>query len=118
MDILGVILLNEVDVFVSRVIDGDTFVGEVQTHIMDAQIRLEEIHFRLEGINAPEKNGATKAEGEASMNFLKSLIEGKIVQVQSDRKEKYGRNLASVFFNGINVNDYLVEEGYAERRVY
>jgi micrococcal nuclease len=86
--------------FVKRVIDGDTFELENGKRV------------RLLGIEAPEKN---EFYFEEATNELKKLVEGKRVLLEKDlvSEDKYGRLLRHVFINGIFVNLYLVENGFA-----
>jgi micrococcal nuclease len=102
---------------VVRVIDGDTIEGEFFKKILEVEVRFK-VHFRFFGIDAPEKTGETKPLGLASMEYLKQRIEGKKVKVKVLDKDKYGRWLAYVFFEGVNINDELVEKGYAIYRTY
>ncbi|MGM9924752.1 MAG: thermonuclease family protein [Bacillus sp. (in: firmicutes)] len=105
--------MHQYEVTVTRVIDGDTIVGHLKTHIMDIKLVLTDIHFRLLGINTPELRGAEKEKGIAARDYLKGLIEGKEVVVTADKKDKYGRQLAIVYYQGLNINDHLLKEGYA-----
>ena len=101
------------DVEVIRVLDGDTFVGNVHTHIMDSELILKNLYFRMLDINAPEKTGKTKAEGLASKEFLEELILGKVVQVDSHEHDSFGRKLAKVYIGGIDINQLMLDRGYA-----
>jgi len=105
-------------VYVTRVIDGDTFVGDVPFHILGHVMILKDQHFRMIGINAPEIKGSTKPQGEESRDFLKSLIDGKQILIECNTTDKYGRWLATAIVGGMNVNDYMVLKGFAERRDY
>jgi micrococcal nuclease len=76
-------------------------------------------------INAPEVRGLERERGLASRDFLRALIEGKEVFLQTvrDQKGKYGRYLADIWLeqadgSWLNVNDYLVTHGHAEYRDY
>ncbi|MBY0077976.1 thermonuclease family protein [Priestia aryabhattai] len=104
-------------IHVVRVLDGDTIEGEFFKKILEVEVRFK-VHFRFMGIDAPEKKGETKPLGLASMEYLKQRIEGKKVKVKVLDKDKYGRWLAYVFFEGVNINDELVEKGYAIYRTY
>jgi len=104
-------------IFVERVIDGDTVVGNYHKKILDVDVSFS-VHFRFLGIDAPEKKGETKPLGLASMAYLQERIEGKKVKVKLSGKDKYGRWLATVFYEGVNINDELVEKGYAIYRTY
>jgi micrococcal nuclease len=98
--------------FVSTVIDGDTIVADVD---LGFGMVMKDQRFRLVGIDAPEKRGASKVEGKRSMEALRILIEDRWVTIRTrkDRKEKWGRWLAEVWLDDINVNQRMVSEGYA-----
>lgn len=75
------------------------------------------------GTNAPEVTGIEKPEGERARDFLRSKILAKQVIIQSiknpkeeEQREKNGEFLAIVWLDGINLNDFLVKEGYAKRQ--
>lgn len=82
--------------------------------------------LRLNRINAPEIRGASKEEGRRSRDYLRELILGADVMLQTiqDSKGKYGRYLAEIWLYDSradqwqNINDLLVEKGYAEYREY
>lgn len=101
------------DVEVIRVIDGDTFVGNVHAHIMDSELVLNNIYFRMLDINAPEKNGKTKAAGLAAKAFLEGIILGKIVQVDAHEHDSFGRKLAKVYYQGVDINNLMLINGHA-----
>jgi micrococcal nuclease len=105
------------EVKITRVIDGDTVVGDVAFHVMGNEFILRDQHFRLEGIDAPELNDKWD-EGEMSRDYLKQMIEGRTVEVDVHDKDKYGRWLAVIWYDGINVNEMLVKEGMADERIY
>jgi micrococcal nuclease len=90
--------------------DGDTFTGDVD---LGFNIRIA-MTFRLEGLNTPEVVGKEKAAGLVSRAFLEDKINSaKEVLVKTKKKEKYGRYLATVFCDGVNVNEQLIKEGLA-----
>jgi len=74
--------------------------------------------LRFIGINAPEKN---TPEGKTAKEYLRNLIEGKDVEVQTylDATEKYGRLLAVIYLPTddpaipMNVNQQLIKSGNA-----
>ena len=41
-----------------------------------------------------------------------------IVETIKDKKGKYGRYLAEIFLDDVNINDWLVINGYAEYKDY
>jgi len=84
---------------VERVIDGDTIVAGNKT-------------IRLLGINTPERGERYYQEAK---DFLISEILNKTVYIEygKERKDKYGRTLAYVFFAGNNIDMSIVEKGFA-----
>lgn len=100
--------------FVVRVIDGDTIVCNIDKGFRDWR---REESVRLVGINAPEMRGATLADGRASRLALDGMVRDRwaMLYTKYDPTEKYGRWMASVIVDGINVNDWMVERGFAVR---
>lgn len=92
---------------VAKVFDGDT-------------VRLEGgERVRLIGINTPEvahRNRPNDPGGEAASDYLRELIEGKLVRLEygAERRDRYGRLLAHLFTQeGENINGLLLAGGYA-----
>ena len=102
---------------VIQITDGDTLVADVQLGFRVAAT----ITLRLAGINCPEVVGPTRAEGLAAKEFVRTLLPpGTPIRIVTykDRKEKYGRYLADVYFaNAMReetlLNTLLVETGHA-----
>ena len=71
--------------------------------------------IRLLGIDTPEIRGLERPEGLESAARLRGLIEGKDIIMVShrDRAGKYGRLLATIYLNDVNINQLLLEEGWA-----
>jgi endonuclease YncB( thermonuclease family) len=73
-------------------------------------------YVRLNGIDSPEIKGKTETEkklAKQSRDALNNLIYGKIVKLENISMEKYGRLLAIVMCNSINVNNWMLENKYA-----
>lgn len=107
---------------ITDVYDGDTCTADIDLGF-GIWIRGEKL--RLHRINAPEIVGASKLKGRESQKFLHSLIGKKEVTLETikDKKEKYGRFLAEIWIVDkegmrMNVNDLMVEKGYAEYKKY
>jgi len=102
---------------ITAVYDGDTVTADIDCGF---QIWKKGEKLRLFGINTPEVRGDAREEGLKSRNFLRSLILNKKVEVHTvkDKKGKYGRYLATIFLNGKNINEFLVEKGYGEFKDY
>lgn len=86
---------------VIEIIDGDTF-----KCIIDGK----EVAIGLYGIDAPEK-GQTYSVMSAS--YFKQLLSGKNVKIKIVENDKYGRAVALVYADNINVNETLVKNGAA-----
>ena len=67
-------------------------------------------------INTPEIRGSEREKGLVSRNRLRELIDGKdiIIVTHKDRGGKYGRLLATIYLDGVDINQQLVDEGLAE----
>lgn len=105
---------------VLEVTDGDTCVLEISLGFHITHV----IQVRLLGINAPEvskvkKNSEEYAKGLVSKNMLKQWIEGKEVKLVTKkwRKEKYGRYLAIIYLDGVDINQKMVTEKLATEYV-
>ena len=100
--------------YVTKVVDGDTiYVSGIKTRI------------RLIGINTPETVSSSEpiqCYGPEASNYLTNLILGKNVGLESDVNsgdvDKYGRPLRYVYFNGENVNQRILLEGYGKEANY
>jgi len=106
---------------VQSVYDGDTCRVDID---LGLGIWLRNEKLRLVRINAPEMTGSDKALGIASRDFLRELIDGKeiIIETLKDKRGKYGRYLAEIWIGKdgvwINVNDALVAAGHAVYKEY
>jgi len=106
---------------VQSVYDGDTCRVDIDLGL-GIWIRNEKL--RLVRINAPEMTGSDKPRGEASRDFLRGLIDGReiIIETVKDQRGKYGRYLAEIWIgqDGVwsNVNDALVAAGHAVYQEY
>ncbi|MBI2043223.1 thermonuclease family protein [Candidatus Pacearchaeota archaeon] len=91
-------LESDEEAFVSRIVDGDTIIGNNES-------------IRLLGINTPERKEKYYSEAK---EFLEKEILNKTVQLKfgKERKDLYNRTLAYIFLNGENVNLGVVENGF------
>ena len=106
---------------VIKIVDGDT---------MDVDIDVGfKIHFieriRLFGINTPETYGVKHnseeyAKGIKSKEWAIKNLEGKEITIKTikDKKGKYGRYLAIIIKDEININNKMVELGLAKKHIY
>ena len=84
------------------VADGDTIT------VLDADKVQHKI--RLSGIDAPEKK---QAFGNRSKESLSELAVDKTVNVETSKRDRYGRQIGKVLVNGRDVNLVQVERGMA-----
>ena len=85
---------------VVRVADGDTI-----TILDEAKVQNK---VRLNKIDAPEKR---QAFGEVSRKHLASMVASKVVQVQWEKRDKYGRILGDMPIGEVNANLEMVKSG-------
>ena len=66
--------------------------------------------LRLQGIDAPER---CQLWGPQASTALHVLLLSQVVQVQSLGQDSYGRTLAHVFYQGVDVGGWMVATGLA-----
>ena len=66
--------------------------------------------IRLAGIDAPEKK---QAFGNRSKESLSDMVFDKTVNVETEKRDRYGREIGKVLVNGRDVNLVQVERGMA-----
>jgi len=93
----------------ARVVDGDT---------IKVANNENQLTIRLVGIYAPETSHKKRELGQPfsqkSTKYLANLVLNKMVDIKSYGQDRYGRTLAVVYINGINVNLEMVKTGLAE----
>lgn len=99
---------------VVKVYDGDTIT--VATKLPYGNSPYYRFSVRLKGIDCPEMKTKNKDEKECASlarDFLRELIMDKMVVLKEIELEKYGRILAHVYLNEVNVSDVLCEKRLA-----
>ena len=87
-------------------VDGDSF-------------KIGKFGVRLDGIDAPEReqtcerNGANWPCGKAAADGLSELVRGATVTCRWRRRDVYNRLLANCWVNGLELNRWMVEHGFA-----
>ena len=90
-----------------KIVDADTIDANISLGFDVYKI----VRCRLAGIDAPEMKTAT---GKASKQYLVNTIPlNSDIVIESKAYDKYGRSLAVIHYNDVNINDLLIEEGYA-----
>ena len=100
---------------VVSIYDGDTIRVNID---LGFDSWLFNVPIRFYGIDTPEIRGEFKEAGLVSKNFVSSRIpvgSKIIINTIRDSKEKYGRYLGIIFYNGINLNEELISYGNAIR---
>ena len=102
---------------VLKIYDGDTITVELDLGF--GVYKKEKL--RLAFIDAPEIKGDERPEGLKSRDWLRAKINDALeknhqlrVKTLKDRKGKYGRYLAVLYIDDININQMMLEEGLAE----
>ena len=74
--------------------------------------------IRLACIDTPELLGerADPIPAKAARDYLNGLIAGEEVSIRRITKDRYGRTVAELSKNGVNIQERLVDKGFA--RVY
>lgn len=95
---------------VVQVYDGDTFT--LATYLFGDFYRFS---VRLYGIDTPEiktKDSKMKSRGVLARDALRELIMNKTVELKNVEYEKYGRLMAHVYVDGLNVNEWMIQQGH------
>ena len=92
---------------ITRVVDGDT-------------LKIGKSRIRLHGIDAPESKQRCRDQklsdwlcGQEATKALRKKINNRAVQCLSDKKDRYKRYIAICYVDGVNLNQWLVLNGWA-----
>lgn len=69
-----------------------------------------QVKIRLAALDAPELK---QAFGARSKQSLADMVYGKNVEVSGSRKDRYGRTLAKLWLDGVDINLAQIERGLA-----
>ena len=87
---------------VIKITDGDTVHVLQDSHIKEK--------IRLAGIDSPERK---QPHGKKAKQYLSSLIGNKIVTVEFNKHDRYGRIVSKTLFNSSDANLSMIKAGYA-----
>jgi len=87
---------------VVKVTDGDTF------NVLEAGNVLHKV--RLTGIDAPER---AQPYGRKSHEYLAGMVAGKQVLIESNKQDRYGRDLGKVMLDSQDINLEQIKAGMA-----
>ena len=72
--------------------------------------------IRLACIDTPELKGkkANPIPAKLARDFLNDLIAKKKVSIRRITKDRYGRTVAELFKDGVDIQEFIVKEGFGE----
>ena len=100
---------------VVKVYDGDTITIANRLPLKNCD-DIFRFSVRLNGIDTPEMRGNNDDEKQAAKNAkeaLSKLILNKHVILKNVGSEKYGRVLADVYLEDLNINKWMIEKRFA-----
>jgi endonuclease YncB( thermonuclease family) len=99
---------------VIKVYDGDTIT--IASKLPYKSSEIYRFSVRLRGIDSPEIKSKSPVEKELALNSkmcLSNVILGQIVELKNISTEKYGRILADIYIDNVNVNKWMLENKFA-----
>jgi len=99
--------------YICDIYDGDTI-----TAIFDINNKMYKFACRLTGIDTPEIKTADKKEKEKAIivrDVLREKLLHKIAELDCYDFDKYGRILVTITYDSCNINEWLIEQGYAKK---
>ena len=110
-----VVLVVSISAVIPTTLSAETFVGSVARVSDGDTVRLlvndsTELKIRLSGIDAPELD---QAFGKESKNRLTKLVDGRTIEAQCSKRDRYRRWLCKLVFNFSDINLSLVKDGFA-----
>ena len=97
---------------VVKVYDGDTITVVAKLQLQGSPYY--KFSIRLAGIDTPEIRGANREAAIEARDALANKIMHKKVEITNVKTEKYGRLLADIHIDGLHINQWLINEGYAK----
>ena len=91
-------------VFIASCYDGDTCRTSTGEKIRLACIDTTELRGR----------NADPVPAKAARDYLRSYLKGKAITIRRIDTDRYGRTVAELFADGVNVQEHLVASGHAE----
>lgn len=94
------------------VVDGDTIDTAISYNNEHVIIRV-----RLLGINTPEIRGPERELGLKSKQFVEDLLLNKLVAVECEGEDSFGRVLANIYVLE-NASTIIIKNGYGKQKTY
>jgi micrococcal nuclease len=95
---------------VTHVTDGDTLRVRPLGTQLGSRSKVDSFKIRIDGIDAPE---SCQQYGATSAAALKKLLITKQVTITSRRFDDYGRDVAKVTIDSVDVGSWMVKNGHA-----
>lgn len=94
------------------VYDGDTVTAMVDLGFLVFQ----EMKLRLHGVDTPELRGSEREDGLRVRDILREKILDKevVIHTYKDKRGKFGRYLARVVLDDLDINQWLLDEGHGK----
>ena len=93
----------------------DVYDGDSITVVFKFNGKYQQFKIRMMGYDTPEirsKNLEEKEYGKRAKKALEDKILNKIINLECHEFDKYGRLLATVYIDGNDVNQYMINERY------
>lgn len=106
--------MYEYKAIVRSIYDADTIRADID---LGFGVWLSNQSLRLAGINAPEIRGEERPQGLISRDWLRDRIPTGteiLIRTDKDKRGKYGRWIAVIIHEEVDINALLVEKGLAE----
>lgn len=105
------------DLYIYRAVITGVYDGDSCTAFIDLGFKVGmEMKLRLSFIDTPELRGDELEEGRKVRDIVREMILNKEVTIKTEKDTtgKYGRYLAQIIVDGINLNTWLLDNGYAK----
>jgi micrococcal nuclease len=101
---------------VVKVYDGDTITVATTLPFKNDSTKVYRFRVRLRHIDSPEIKGSTPKEKQLAIkarDALHAKIFDKIVRLENNGTEKWGRVLADVYYENIYINQWMLDNKFA-----
>jgi endonuclease YncB( thermonuclease family) len=103
--------------YVIKVYDGDTITICNRLPIKNCN-DIFRFSVRLDGIDTPEMKSVSSREKKLAIEARDALynkIYNKHITLRNNKTEKYGRILSTIYLGNENINEWMIDNGYAVR---
>ncbi len=103
--------------YVIKVYDGDTITICNRLPIKNCN-DIFRFSVRLDGIDTPEMKSVSNREKKLAIEARDALynkIYNKHITLRNNKTEKYGRILSTIYLGNENINEWMIDNGYAVR---